>query len=107
MNELKSIDTRESVRTVTSNSFITACGLESISLKARKLLYLAIAQCRKTDNEFYEYTISVIEFSKLMQIHTSNVYQEAEAITDELMRGFIKILPENEKKFKKYALFSK
>ena len=33
----RELNTKESVRTVTSNQFITACGLEGISLKARKL----------------------------------------------------------------------
>ena len=50
-------------RTVTSNQFITACGLEGISLKARKLLYIAISQSKKTDTEFYEYEIGVKEFA--------------------------------------------
>ena len=32
----RELNTKESVRTVTSNQFITACGLEGISLKAKK-----------------------------------------------------------------------
>ena len=43
----RELNTKESVRTVTSNQFITACGLEGISLKARKLLYIAISQSKK------------------------------------------------------------
>ena len=46
MNNLKKIDTRDSIKTVTSNDFITAKGLEKLSLKARKMLYIAISQCK-------------------------------------------------------------
>ena len=49
----KAIKTR-GVRIITSNTFITAKGLEELSLKARKLLYIAIAQCRMSDNKFSE-----------------------------------------------------
>lgn len=104
--EAKKIDARENVKVVTHNSFLEACGLEKISLKARKLLYIAIAQCRKSDREFFEYEISVPEFAALMDIDPSNVYGEADRITDELMRGFIKYNPEGKKRFEKYSLFS-
>lgn len=87
----RELNTKESVRTVTSNQFITACGLEGISLKARKLLYIAISQSKKTDTEFYEYEIGVKEFADLMGIAPTHVYQEADVVTDELMRGFVKI----------------
>ena len=52
MNNLKKIDTRDSIKTVTSNDFITAKGLEKLSLKARKMLYIAISQCKKNDKAF-------------------------------------------------------
>lgn len=101
----KEIDTKENVRTVTSNQFITACGLEGISLKARKLLYIAVSQCQKKDTEFYEYEITVQEFAELMGIATTHVYQEADALTDELMRGFIKIQENGDRSWRKYQLF--
>lgn len=102
------VDTRECLKTVTANSFVTACGLEKISLKARKLLYLAISQCRRTDKEFYEYTISALEFANLMEISASHVYEEADKMTDELMHGFITFRKESKKPtFTKYHLFSK
>ena len=101
-------DTRECLKTVTANSFVTACGLEKISLKARKLLYLAISQCKRTDKQFYEYSISALEFANLMEISASNVYAEADKITDELMHGFITQRKESKKPtFSKYHLFSK
>lgn len=101
----RELDTKESIKTVTSNQFITACGLEGISLKARKLLYIAISQSKKTDTEFYEYEIGVKEFADLMEIDASNVYKEADVLTDELMRGFVKIQEKNSKSWRKYQLF--
>lgn len=101
---MKKLDLRENIKVVTSNQFITACGLEKISLKARKLLYIAISQCKKNDKEFYEYSINIPEFAKLMDISPSNVYQEADAICDELAKGFIKIKDDNETK--RRSLFS-
>lgn len=110
MREKRKLDTRDSVRIVTSNDFITACGLEGISLKARKLLYIAVAQCKKTDNEFYEQEMTVIEFANIMGISPSHVYEEADKITDELMQGFLKfpmIVSEKSKRaFKKFSIFS-
>ena len=106
MNELKKIDTRDSVKTVTTNSFITAKGLEKLSLKARKLLYIAISQCRKNDKDFFSYEISVKDFAELMNITPEAVYSEADSITDELMSGVLRVIPEGKKYFKKYSLFS-
>ena len=100
----RELDTKESIKTVTSNQFITACGLEGISLKARKLLYIAISQSKKTDTEFYEYEIGVKEFADLMEIDASNVYKEADVLTDELMRGFVKIQEKNSKSWRKYHI---
>lgn len=106
MNELKQIDKRDSLKTVTSNSFITAKGLEKLSLKARKMLYIAISQCRKNDKDFFTYEISVKDFAELMNITPEAVYTEADSITDELMSGVLRVIPEGKKYFKKYSLFS-
>lgn len=102
----RKVDVRESVRTVTSNLFVCAGGLSEISLKARKLLYVAISQCKREDHGFYEYSISVQEFARLMDIDPSNLYQEADKITDELMRGYITV-SDGTGDFERYSLFSK
>lgn len=107
MPKTRQVDTRESIRTVTSNNFITALGLEKISLKARKLLYLAISQCKQTDKQFYEYRISALEFANLMEISASHVYEEAESIAKELIKGHIEQKIEGVKGFRIYSLFSK
>ena len=91
MGEKRNLNTGPNIKVVTSNNFITACGLEKISLKARKLLCLAISQCRITDKEFYEYTVTIQEFADIMGIDSSNLYKEADKITDELMNSFIRV----------------
>lgn len=94
------------VRIVTSNLLITAKGLAGLSLKARKLFYIAISQCAKNDQEFFMYEISVKDFATLMGITSEAVYPEADKITDELLRGVIKIAKKDEQYFKKYSMFS-
>lgn len=101
----RELDTRDSVRVVTANNFLKASNLENISLKARKLLYLAIAQCRQDDKEFYTYKVTANEFADLMGIQVNHVYQEADTLTDELMAGFMKCVPPGRKSFKKFKLF--
>lgn len=111
MEQKKKADTRKNIRTVTSNDFITAMGIEEMSLKARKLLYVAISQCQKNDQEFFEYQISARDFAKLMDVEPQAVYKEADVITDELMRSFIRLeMPQakqrKKKHYRKYPLFS-
>ena len=77
MNEVRKVDIRDSVKTVTSNNFISAKGLETLSLKARKMLYIAISQCRMTDETFFVYSISAKEFAEIMEISPQAVYAEA------------------------------
>lgn len=106
VDEIRKVNTNDSVKTVTSNSFISAKGLETLSLKARKMLYVAISQCKMTDESFYTYEISVKEFANLMNITPEAIYSEADKITTELMRGILQVTPKGEKRFRKYALYS-
>lgn len=101
----REIDTRDSVQVVTSNNLLRTAGLENITLKAKKLLLLAIAQCRMNDKEFYEYDIPAKDFAALMGIEPTNVYQAADKITDELMNGFIRFKRPEDKYFRKFQLF--
>lgn len=106
MGKERALDTKESVKVVTSNSFITALELSKMSLKARKLLYVAIAQCKKNDEEFYEYKITIPEFAKLMKIQEAHVYQESFDITKELSKSEITYLPKGRKKYKHVPLMA-
>ncbi len=106
MGKKKELSTKDNIKVVTSNSFITALELSKMSLKARKLLYVAIAQCEKNDEEFYEYKITVPEFAKLMGIQTTNVYQESFEITKELAKSEITYMPKGKKRYKHVPLMS-
>ena len=101
----KEIDKRENIRVVTKNEFITADGLSQLSLNARKLLYLAIAQCQMQDREFYEYSATPEELAEMWGVSRQRVYQSADSITDELMRLFIKTVKEQGKHFIKRTVF--
>ena len=105
MNKSKKIDKRESLRVVTSNEFISAKALCGLSLNARKLLYIAISQCQKDDTEFYEYATTPQELAEIWGIDRSNVYRAADAITDELMKLFLRWGSDTEKRFKKRHVF--
>ena len=106
MERPNKVDDRASLKTITSNSFITAKGLSSLSLKARKMLYIAISQCRKTDCQFYTFEISAVDFAKLMGITPQAVYQDAKVIARELMKGTLEVVPRGKKEFRMYSLFS-
>ena len=105
MTHRRKITNNQDIRVVTKNEFIKGCGMDKASLKATKLLYIAIAQCRQSDQEFYEYGLTVPEFAAMMDVEPTNVYQEADAITDELMRAFVKVKRENNR-FRKYTVFA-
>ena len=60
-----------------------------------------MSQCKKTDKEFYEYKLPAMQFADLMGISPTHIYEEADSITDELMKGFIKIYNQTNGKRKK------
>lgn len=101
----KDLETMDSIRTVTANSFVTSRGLSKLSLKARKALYIVISQCRKDDSEFYTYDLPIKQFAELMGVAESNVYATAKGITAELMSGIIEV--ESKDGYEQYSLFSK
>jgi len=106
MDGLKALDKRENLKVVTDNRLIDARDLSSLSLNARKLFYIAVSQCRKTDTKFYEYQTSPGELADLWGIDRSNVYREADKIATELMKIVI-TLQTGKKSFQKRHLFEK
>ena len=106
MEEVKKIDKRESLKIVTDNNLIDAGDLPALSLNARKLFYIAISQCRKDDDSFYEYVTTPMELAEMWGIDNSNVYREADSITTELMKIVITV-KSGEKNFEKKHLFEK
>ena len=104
----RDLDLRENVRVVTSNNFIMSEELQRLSLNARKLLYLAISQCKKKDEGFYSYSISLTDFADEVGISTSTLYGIVRDVTRELLSLtiFSKYNEENES-FVGYAVFSR
>lgn len=102
----KQIDKRESLRVVTSNDLIDTRDLARLSLNARKLFYVAVAQCRMTDKEFYEFETTPRELAEMWGITRQEVYQVADKITTELMKIVI-TLRSGERAFRKRHLFEK
>ena len=106
MENARIIESKDNIKVVTDNSLITAEGLSKLSLKARKLLYLIMAQCRQTDKEFYLYEITPGELALRLGIGRNHVYEVADALTDELLTGKITVRKKGEKRFKKHSLFT-
>lgn len=107
MENVKKINSNENVRTITANDFITARNLASLSLKARKLLYIAVSQCKMSDQAFYYYEISVKEFADLMDVSENHIYEEAYGICKELASSVLEIPNRNKKGWLMLTLFSK
>lgn len=95
------------IRVVTSNDLIVAKELSVLPLNSRKLLYLAISQCKRSDQEFFEYTMSIKDFAEMMDIDDSNVYRygKAKKITGSLM-GLVLECDLGDG-YEQYSLFSK
>lgn len=101
--EVRETNTKDNVRVVTSNYLITTDGLSDLSIKARKLLLLAIAQCKMCDEEFYCYRISIKDFSQLIGVDATGLYKTVDRITEELVVTRVKI--NYTKRVEKYPLF--
>ena len=102
----RSVDARGTVRVVTLNDFITLYGKEYLTVKAKKLLYIALAQARQTDKEFFTYRISPLEFAEIMDISVTHVYEEADRIPDQLMSLFLRYEKEDGRSVEKYQVFA-
>lgn len=107
MDKVKELNTRENIKIVTSNEFIMALGLENLSLKARKLLYIVIAQCKKNDKNFFMYEVSVKKLSEMLGITRQAIYAESYRITYELLHAILRVKTKGEKSYEQYTLFSK
>lgn len=104
MEELRKIDKRSDVQVVTDNTLIDAQDLPKLSLNARKLFYIAVSQCRKSDTEFYCYETTPSELAEMWGVSRQEVYQVALKICRELMKIVI-TLPNGKKGFKLRHLF--
>ena len=103
MEEIKKIDKRESVGVVTANELILLEDIAKLSLHERKLFYIAVAQCRMTDKDFYEYETSASELAEMWDQDPSNLYDSIHKASTELMKVVIE--QKNGKNYKLRHIF--
>lgn len=104
---IKEADTRDCIRVVTSNEFLKIEGLNELSLKAIKLLYIVIAQCEKDDKDFYQIAIKPTELQKLWGIKKQSVYRDLKKVSKELVKLFVSIENDEDEEFEHIPLFAK
>lgn len=103
---VKKIDTRDTLRIVTKDNFIDSFSLPLMSVKAKKLAYLTIAQCRMNDEGFDTYEITSKQFAALLGIESDkHLKYELDAVSDELLR-FIICIGDEDGSFNKFQMFS-
>ena len=102
----RKLDKRNSLKVVVQNSFIKARTSQGMDVNAQKILRLAIAQCKMTDNQLYEYTASGTEIAEIFNVSQQNVYQYIDKWTSQCMGTVMEFKKTNEKSFKKYPLFN-
>lgn len=78
-------DTREYLKIITANGFVTAYGPQTMSTPAQDLLFIALAQIGQCDTTLYEYRISVPQFAKATGRQRDYIYDIADRIVDECL----------------------
>lgn len=106
MDELREVDKRESLRVVTTNDLINAEDITKLSLNARKLFYVAVSQCKKSDTEFYAFEIAPTELAEMWGVSRQDIYPIAKKICTELMKITLE-LPSSKRGFKLRHVFEK
>lgn len=107
MKNNRELDKRDSIKVVTSNEFIKIAGLHKLSIKAIKLLYLIIAQCKKDDKEFYYVEVTPIELANLWGIKKQSVYKSLKEVSVELITLYADIERKEFEEFEHIPLFAK
>lgn len=104
---IRKLDSRECIRVVTSNEFLKIEGLNELSLKAIKLLYIIISQCQMDDNEFYTIKINPMELQKLWGIKKQSIYKNLKPVSKELVKLFVSVDQDDEEEFDHIPLFAR
>lgn len=107
MVKIKKLDKRECIKVVTSNEFINIEGLNKLSIKSIKLLYLIIAQNRINDAEFYYIEVKPQELVELWGIKKQSVYKSLKKASQELIELYACIDRPEFGEFEHIPLFAK
>lgn len=102
---IRKLDTRDCIRVVTRNEFLKIEGLNELSLKAIKLLYIIISQCQMYDNEFYTIKINPMELQELWGIKKQSIYKNLKQVSKELVKLFVSVDQDKDEEFDHVPLF--
>ena len=72
-----------------------------LKLNSAKILRALIMQIKPEDQDVYTYKIKIPELSKLLKIDKSNLYQEMDKITTDLLSGYVEMKSYKRKEFLK------
>lgn len=72
------------------NDFVKAIHPDRMDLKTMKLFRLVISQCRMSDTELYSYDFKVSDLGKALDIDSSNIYKDTEAMCLNMMQMVLK-----------------
>lgn len=102
------VDSRDSVKVVMQNTFLKKGNKISMDMDSavQKFIRLCIAQCKMSDNEFYEYKISAIEMSEKFNIDIKEIYKKCDKWTDQAMSARLIYKDEENEEFQKLNLFN-
>jgi plasmid replication initiation protein len=78
MEKKRKADYGEDNKVTVRNDFVKADYPSQMTATDLKLLRLVIAQCRKSDTEFYEYQFSAVDIAEKFGMDKSNLYREAQ-----------------------------
>lgn len=78
MEKKRKADYGEDNKVTVRNDFVKADYPTQMTATDLKLLRLVIAQCRKSDTEFYEYQFNAIDIAEQLGMDKSNLYREAQ-----------------------------
>lgn len=75
---------------------------QNMSLKAMKLIRLAIMQIKPADKELRTYKISVKELADILDVNANNLYSCLPEVTKEMMKSLLEIEDQTTTRFKYY-----
>lgn len=83
--ESRKLNLNDNVRVNTSVDFIFFFGpFSSMTVKERKIFYIAAAQCKKNDRNFFYYETTALELSNYLGVDVKSMYNTLDKITDSL-----------------------
>lgn len=94
-------------KVVTRNDFLSIQELTELSLKARKLLYFTIANCKMNDKKFLIYEVNTEELTKILNVEERSVYNTVKKIAKELAHFLICYEDDINEEFDYIPMFSR